>query len=595
MRILYLDDEPDLLEIGKAFLEKSQELLVDTALSAAEAKDRMSASEYDAVISDYQMPVMDGIQFLKELREKGDQVPFILFTGKGREEVVIEALNSGADFYLQKGGNPQAQFIELEHKVKEAVRRSRAEQGMCRSEGRFRTLFENMLNGFAYCQMIYDDQGRAVDFIYLDVNKAFGKLTGLEGVEGKRVSDVIPGIKDTEPELMETYGRVANGGPPETMILFFKPLSMWLHLSVFCTEPGRFVAVFENISELKKIEQEALSNEYRFRVISENSPDHIVIMDKELRYTWVQNPQLGLTIEEMIGHTDYDILPHEEAEALVKAKSEVLRTGQEMRFSRSLISRDGSIQYFDGVFKPSYSQGEIDGVMGYFRNVTDVVTVQNALREANHKMSILASITRHDIYNKLNVLEGYLDILRSEVQRDDLDPVFKKLKDAVRTIGSYTKFTKAYENVGRSEPVWQDLHELIELAMRNVPAGDIRIVNDVPAGKEALLDPMAEKVMVNLIDNVVRHGRKATHLRFYLDLDEGRTDLICEDDGVGIPGPKKEQLFTRAESSDHGLGLFLCREILGITGFAISENGAPGGGARFMISAPADGLRNAKH
>jgi len=144
------------------------------------------------------------------------------------------------------------------------------------------------------------------------------------------------------------------------------------------------------------------------------------------------------------------------------------------------------------------------------------------------------------------------------------------------------------------EPTWQDLHEIIDRAVKLVSVGEIRIVNDVPPGKEALLDPMAEKVMVNLIDNVVRHGKKATQVGFSLGLEDGRTVLRCEDDGAGIPDGLKEELFTKAENSDHGLGLFLCREILGITDFEISENGTPGVGARFIISAPPNGLRDAR-
>ena len=114
--VLYVDDESALLEIVKVSIERTREFQVSTASSAQEALERLASVHYDAIISDYQMPGMDGIAFLKVLRSRGDQTPFIIFTGKGREEVVIEALNSGADFYLQKGGDPKAQFAELVHK-----------------------------------------------------------------------------------------------------------------------------------------------------------------------------------------------------------------------------------------------------------------------------------------------------------------------------------------------------------------------------------------------------------------------------------------------------------------------------------------------
>jgi CheY-like chemotaxis protein len=119
--ILYVDDEPMLLELARLFLEKTGDFCVDTVTSATEALDILAKTSYDCIISDYQMPEMDGIVFLKAFRSKGNVAPFIIFTGKGREEVVIEALNNGADFYLQKGGDPKSQFVELAHKVRQAI------------------------------------------------------------------------------------------------------------------------------------------------------------------------------------------------------------------------------------------------------------------------------------------------------------------------------------------------------------------------------------------------------------------------------------------------------------------------------------------
>ncbi len=111
-RILYVDDEPSLLEITKLFLEETNDLSVDVDISAQHALNSIGKQSYDAIISDYQMPEMDGIAFLKSVRSRYGDIPFILFTGRGREEIVIEAINNGADFYLQKGGDPTAQFAE---------------------------------------------------------------------------------------------------------------------------------------------------------------------------------------------------------------------------------------------------------------------------------------------------------------------------------------------------------------------------------------------------------------------------------------------------------------------------------------------------
>lgn len=142
LSILYVDDEPGLLEIGKIFLEKTGKFTVTTSGGPEEGITLLKEQPFDAIISDYQMPKCDGIAFLKYLRSRKDTTPFIIFTGKGREEVVIEALNEGADFYLQKGGDPKAQFAELANKVVYAAKRRKAETSLRESEERYRNVVE---------------------------------------------------------------------------------------------------------------------------------------------------------------------------------------------------------------------------------------------------------------------------------------------------------------------------------------------------------------------------------------------------------------------------------------------------------------------
>jgi PAS domain S-box-containing protein len=128
--VLFVDDEPGLTGIAKRFLERSGEYQVDVANSASDAFVMLTKGHYDAVVSDYLMPDMDGITFLKTVRAENTTIPFIVFTGKGREEVVIEALNNGADFYLQKGGDPAAQFTELQSMIRKGVDQRRSERDL---------------------------------------------------------------------------------------------------------------------------------------------------------------------------------------------------------------------------------------------------------------------------------------------------------------------------------------------------------------------------------------------------------------------------------------------------------------------------------
>jgi two-component system cell cycle sensor histidine kinase/response regulator CckA len=139
--------------------------------------------------------------------------------------------------------------------ARDVTARRRAQDALIESERRYRSLFENMLEGFAYCEMLFDDRGRPIDFVYLAVNSTFGKLTGLENVVGKRVSEVIPGIKESQPELFERYGRVALTGEPERFEIELKALGIWFSISAYGAGNGSFIATFDNVTERKRAER----------------------------------------------------------------------------------------------------------------------------------------------------------------------------------------------------------------------------------------------------------------------------------------------------------------------------------------------------
>ncbi|MDD1684976.1 MAG: PAS domain S-box protein, partial [Methanoregula sp.] len=172
--ILYVDDEPGLLELCQLFLEQTGEFRVDTVESAKEALEQIQKKQYDAVISDYLMPEMDGISLLKAIRKQAGDLPFILFTGRGREEVVIEAVNNGVDFYLQKGGDPKAQFAELMHKVRQSVIKNQAERNLHESESRLTAI----INFLPDATFAIDREGKVIAW-----NRAIEDLTGVTAAE----------------------------------------------------------------------------------------------------------------------------------------------------------------------------------------------------------------------------------------------------------------------------------------------------------------------------------------------------------------------------------------------------------------------------
>jgi DNA-binding NtrC family response regulator len=152
VRILHVDDDLCLLEVSKQILSMENNFDIDNAASVDEALKKMEKESYDAVVSDYEMLQKNGLDFLKALREKSNQIPFILFTVKGREDVAVKALNLGADSYINKNGSPETVYCELADAINKTVERKKSRELLAKSESKYHALVENSLQGIAILQ-----------------------------------------------------------------------------------------------------------------------------------------------------------------------------------------------------------------------------------------------------------------------------------------------------------------------------------------------------------------------------------------------------------------------------------------------------------
>jgi len=171
-------------------------------------------------------------------------------------------------------------------------------------------LFNNMLNGFAYCHMLFEN-GKAHDFVYLSVNKSFETQTGLKNVVGRKVSEVIPGILESNPELIVLYGQVASSGKSDRFETYVAELNIWLLISVYSPERGYFVTLFDNITKHKEDVKALSESEDRFRLMFENILHGVVFQNQHGQITLAnQKAQdiLGLTLDQMQGRTSLDPL-----------------------------------------------------------------------------------------------------------------------------------------------------------------------------------------------------------------------------------------------------------------------------------------------
>ena len=292
--ILYVDDEPTLLKLGKLFLEKSNNFMVDTATSAAEAINKLESRNYDGIISDYLMPDMDGIAFLRYVRTHYEYLPFILFTGRGREEVVMDALNNGADFYLQKGGAPTAQFVELAHKITVAVEKKRMECLLEESQQRMR----DIVNFLPDATFAIDCQGKVIIW-----NRSMEEMTGIKREdilgtanysyaipfyggrrpilidlllrEDKETEKTYPLIVKKDDKLIaEKFVPMLNEGNGAYISFIAAPL-----YNKKCRVAGAIESI-RDVTEIKRMENALRDTEELYRTIFENTGTAIVLIEE---------------------------------------------------------------------------------------------------------------------------------------------------------------------------------------------------------------------------------------------------------------------------------------------------------------------------
>ena len=205
--------------------------------------------------------------------------------------------------------DPDVPELCIEGQIVDVTRRRDAERVVVESQERYASLYEHMLEGVISCRMLFDAAGQPTDWIYLDVNAAFEELTGLADVTGKPVTEVIPGIRETNPELFEIFGRVTRTGLPEKFETYLPALERWFSVSASRPRPGHVAVIFENITERKRVDEELRESEQRYRVVVDHLTEGVLVQDAAGRIT-ASNPAargiLGLTVDELTGQTLFD-------------------------------------------------------------------------------------------------------------------------------------------------------------------------------------------------------------------------------------------------------------------------------------------------
>jgi PAS domain S-box-containing protein len=437
------------------------------------------------------------------------------------------------------------------------------------------------------------------DGMITDWNASAEKLYGYTAKEinGKSVTLLLP--PDKLDDARNLLKKIKNGEPvdryeTERLTKTGKRIHVSLSLSPIKNVKGELVGASvsaHDISDKKQLQDEILQSKTEWERTFEAVPDMIAIIGRDyhiVRVNKAMADRLGVHPEEAMGKACYELVHHSTNPPGFCPHGSLLGDGKE---HAQEIHEDTLNADFLVTASPLHDEdGNITGSVHVMRDITELKHASDALRLANNKLTMLSSITRHDILNKLTGLKMYLELSKESVK----DPVFleyiAKEIDAAGAIERQIEFTRFYESIGVQAPQWQDVTERIRSAASQLNLEEITFDLLIPP-VEIYADALIEKVFYNLIENSLRHGGGVTHMSFSFEEEQNGAVIKYRDDGEGISLEYKQKLFRRGFGKHTGLGLFLSREILSITGITITENGEPQKGVCFEIHVPKGGYR----
>lgn len=354
------------------------------------------------------------------------------------------------------------------------------------------------------------------------------------------------------------------------------------------------VGVMREISERKKAEEAIKEREQFLNRLIEAISNPIFYKDTEGRFTGCNTAYekfIGRSKDQILGKTVYDIAPDDLAEIYSAREKELLEHQGMQNFEAKVRHADGTLH--DVIFnKVSLSDvnGNIEGIVGFIVDITEHRQMEDAIRLANKKLNLLNNITRHDILNTITGLFGLEAIAADMAGTKDLKELIGEINDHTKRMQQQITFTRDYQDIGIRSPTWQNVAGTILRATDIINLGVVGLILTVEE-YEIYADPLLERVFYNLVENSLKYGGTLSKITFSSYLSFNGLVIVCEDDGAGIRVSEKDLIFEHGYGRHTGLGLFLSREILGITGILIRETGIQGKGARFEILIPAGKYR----
>lgn len=499
----------------------------------------------------------------------------------------------------------------------------------------YESLFENTLDGLAYCQMLFDGQGRPVDFIYVEVNQNFTKLTGLKEVVGKKVTAVIPGVTTTNPELFAIYGRVAATGQPERFETYVKQLDIWFNISVFCPKKDYFVTVFQNITNQKKVEQDLLdakkaasnvledlalekskaeSAQAKEEAIIMSIGEGLVATDAQGMLTLMNAAaakMIGKKSEAVIGKNFYSELIIEdekgvpfsqEQRCLTLALTKGVTTIRSLNDAANYLVRADKTRFpIAYVTSPIMNGDQIIGAVQAFRDITHE-------REIDRAKTEFVSLASHQLRTPTTAIGWYSEMLLDKdvghltaKQQEYLTEINKGNQRMIELVNALLNVSRIELGTFNVKPEQTDIKAITDDILKElnsqIKQKELLIAKDYGANDIIIAsDPKMIRVIIqNLLANAVEYTPAKGKITVTLTQSAAGLQLVIGDNGCGIPQSAQSQIFTKFFRADNGrvlksdgtgLGLYLTKLILQSLGGTIGFDSIENQGTTFRVNIP---------
>ena len=598
INVLHVDDDPAFLDLASRMLDRTDERIdVTTETDPRVALDRLASSAIDCVVSDYDMPQMNGLEFLRHVREDHPKLPFVLFTGKGSEEIASEAISAGVTDYLQKGPR-EDQYALLSNRIVNSVERHAAEREIDETRTRFSKLLEHSADYI----FIIDSDG-TLTYVTPSVERILGydpdELVGDEAFDYLHPDDV----DRIQSELTDVLESPNTQRTVELRTKHRNGSWRWVEIRARnLLDDSDIEGIVGNVRDVTARKENEAELDWHRSVIR-SMDEGVYVIDEDYRFQFINFRAVGTidlsaqawTGDHLSSLDEVGLFP-ESAVTAVKSAVDDIAAGERDEVELLLEPEvPPSTDFLELRIRPLETDDDTEYILATTRDITERKRNELDLKRKNERLEAFASVVSHDLRNPLEAVSTSLDLLDAEVDSDHLDRSHRAVDRMARLIDEVLTLAREGRTIDDPSPV--SLAAIARDRWGSIPTDGGTL--DVDTDTQIFADVgRLEQLLENLFRNAVEHGSDAVTVRLRSVESDGGTEavpsapdsdggFVIEDDGPGIPPDHRGRVFEMGHSTvadSPGLGLTIVDDIAQAHGWSVAVTESDAGGARFVFT-----------